>query len=204
MQMEDLFTNVPQGHILVLEGIKLSDIVPITCRRRPVTCYRMPPPNKFIRPDMHPSMTPLLCWWCGLQCRSYSKFIPHCIRREQFHPTILAKLKAHFDAHGVISEQIYNENFTYEYRNSTDLVSLEVCDPKGVFCEWSCAVAFAATLPESERWDALEGIRIFEAQFTGVRRNVIHPSPIRHVMSTYCGDCGISENAYRAILDDLK
>lgn len=202
--MDGFFTE-KTSYVIVLHGVKIENLSHQVVRRaRQQTIKYQTPPKRFITPKLHPTSTNLLCWHCSLPCKGVPKFIPRRLRSEWFHEDILRALEEHFLDYGVISEHIYSENFSPAMRGADNLKQLEICDAEGVFCEWSCATAFAIDNLGSNAKDALEAILIVESKFTGVKRVCCHPTPARWQRREYCGEHGMSEAEFRTVLDTLR
>lgn len=80
----------------------------------------------------------------------------------------------------------------------------DVCNVLGNFDEWSCAVRYVMTqMPPDQRYDLLQAIYIYEAKFSGKKKLIIHPSPPKILMKTYCGNAGLTPEEYQKKIDDL-
>lgn len=73
----------------------------------------------------------------------------------------------------------------------------DVCDPHGNFNTWNCAVRYTMReFPKELQWDLLQGICLYEAKFTGHRRQKIMPAYPKTLMKAYCGSGGLTPKQY--------
>jgi len=79
------------------------------------------------------------------------------------------------------------------------------CDAHGHFDEWNCAVSYIMkNYPREQKCDLLRLVSIFEAEFSGRRKLRIQPSPPKTLMKKYCGETGIGEHEYSAMISALN
>jgi hypothetical protein len=80
-----------------------------------------------------------------------------------------------------------------------------ICDVVGHFCIWNCAVRYVMReYPKEQQPDILESIALFESLFTGIRRQIIKPSPPKTKRREYCGKNGITVAQWREELAQLN
>jgi hypothetical protein len=81
----------------------------------------------------------------------------------------------------------------------------DICDARGNFHEWNCAVRYVLTeFPKELQWDTLQAICLFESKFSGRRREKIMPSPSKVSMKEYCGSAGLTQKQYREKINTIN